>query len=66
MSYIITQAELEHMSIVQLKALYNDILADIARRNLSAQYCPMTLITLENILRVLRRQQARRVPTPRP
>ena len=60
MSYIITQAELEHMSIAQLKALYHGILADLAQRGLSAHQCPLTMITLENIRTVLRRKQAYR------
>lgn len=65
MSYIITQEELEHMSIVQLKALYNDILADLANRGLSALDCPLTMITLDNIRAVLRRKQACKPHMPR-
>lgn len=65
MSYIITQAELEHMNEIQLRAMCSSILADLARRNLSAQDCPMTRITLENILHVLRRKQAFKPPIPR-
>ena len=65
MSYIITQAELEHLNEMQLRAMYSSILADLARRNLSAQDCPMTRITLENIQRVLRRKLALRPPVPR-
>ena len=65
MSYIITQAELEHMSIMQLKALYNDILANLANRGLSALDCPLTMVTLENIRTALRRKQAYNPPTLR-
>ena len=65
MSYIITQAELEHLGEIELRAMYHGILADLARRDLSAQDCPMTRITLDNIQRVLRRKQALRPPAPR-
>ena len=58
MSYVITQAEIEHMTEQELRALYYSILADLPRRNLSAQDCPMTRISLGNIQAVLRRKQA--------
>lgn len=56
--FIITKEEIEHMSIVQLKALYHGILADLANSGLSALDCPLTMITLENIRAVLHRKQA--------
>jgi len=56
--FIITKEELEHMTEQQLRQLYTDILADLAKRGLSAQGCPLTMITLENIRAVLRRKQA--------
>lgn len=65
MSYIISQAELEHLGEMQLRAMCSSILADHAGRNLSAQDCHMTRITLENILYVLRRKQASKPPMPR-
>lgn len=65
MSYIITQAELEHMTEMQLRAMYHGILTDLAGRNLSAQDCPMTRITLENIQTVLRRKRAFKPSAPR-
>ncbi|MDI1226923.1 MAG: hypothetical protein PSY14_04480 [bacterium] len=65
MSYIITQAELEHLGEMQLRAMYSGILADLSGRNLSAQGCPMTRITLENIQTVLRRKRAFKPPSPR-
>jgi len=65
MSYIITQAELEHLGEMQLRAMYSSILADLAGRNLSAQDCPMARITLENIQTVLRRKRAFKPLAPR-
>lgn len=63
--FIITKEELEHMSIVQLKALYHGILTDLANRGLSALDCPLTMVTLENIRTLLRRKQACKPPAPR-
>lgn len=65
MSYIITQAELEHLNEMQLRAMYSGILADLAGRNLTAQDCPMTRITLENIQTVLRRKRTFKPSAPR-
>ena len=65
MSYIITQAELEHLGEMQLRAIYSGILADLAGRNLSAQDCPMSCITLENIQTVRRRKRAFKPLAPR-
>ncbi len=56
--FIISREELEHMTVAQLHALYANILADIAERGLSAQECPLTMITLANIQTVIRRKQA--------
>ena len=65
MSYIITQAELEHLNEMQLRAMYSGILADLARRNMAAADCPLTRITLDNIQRVLRRKQVLKPRGPR-
>lgn len=56
--FIITKEELEHMSEYQLRELYHGILTDLARRGISAQECPLTMVTLANIQSVLRRKQA--------
>ncbi len=56
MSYIITQAELEHLDAIELRALYHRIVTDISHRNLDD--FPLAKITLQNILRVLARKQA--------
>ncbi len=56
MSYIITQAELEHLNVTELRALYHRIVADLTGRNLEDY--PLAKITLQNILRVLARKQA--------
>jgi hypothetical protein len=56
--FIITKAELEHMSEYQLRELYHGILSDLARRGLSAKECPLTMVTLTNIQEVLCRKQA--------
>lgn len=63
--FIITKEELEHMTEFQLRQLYTDILTDLARCGLSAQDCPLTMITLENIRATLRRKQACKPPAPR-
>lgn len=55
--FIITKEELEHMSEFQLRELYHGILADLAKRGLSALDCQLTMVTLENIRAVLRRKQ---------
>lgn len=65
MSYIITQAELEHLNEMQLRAMCSSILADLATRGLSAFDCPLTMVTLDNIRAVLRRKQALKSPVPR-
>lgn len=65
MSYIITQAELEHLSEAELRAMYHGILADLASRNLNIDDCPLAKITLQNILRVLARKRALKYKPPR-
>jgi hypothetical protein len=56
MSYIITQAELEHLNEIELRALYHRIVTDLSNRNIDDS--PLIKITLQNILRVLARKQA--------
>lgn len=60
MGYLITQAELEHYSDIELRQKFNAILADLASRNMSAADCPLASLTLENIRRILQRRMARR------
>lgn len=64
--FIITKEELEHMTEFQLRQLYSNILADLSQRGLSAQDCPLTMITLENIRVVLHRKQACACKPPAP
>jgi hypothetical protein len=56
MGYLITQAELEHYSDIELRQKLNAILADLARRNMAAADCPLAMLTLRNIQEVLRRK----------
>ena len=63
MSYIITQAELEHFSAIELRALYHRIVTNLSKRNLNIEDCPLAKITLQNILRVLARKQALKYKT---
>ena len=65
MSYIITQAELEHLNEMQLRAMYSGILADLARRNMAAADCPLATMTLENIRRAIQRKRALKPRAPR-
>ena len=65
MAYLITQAELEHLSDMELRQKFNAILADLASRNLAAADCPLATATLENIRSVLQRRMARRPQGPR-
>lgn len=65
MSYIITQAELEHLTETELRSLYHRILSDLTIRNLTIDDCPLAKITLQNILRVLARKQALKYKPPR-
>jgi|GEM_PF-2704045 len=62
MSYIITQAELEHLTETELRSLYHRILADLTGCNLEDY--PLAKITLQNILRVLARKQALKYKSP--
>lgn len=62
---VISKEELEHMTEAQLRELYNGIIADCARRNISAMSCPLTMITLENIQAVLRRKRSLMPSAPR-
>lgn len=63
--FIITKEELENMSEFQLRELYRGILADLAKRDISALDCPLTMVTLENIRAILRRKQVYRPTAPR-
>jgi len=63
MSYIITQAELEHLNAIELRALYHRIVADLSNRNI--EDFPLAKITLQNILRVLARKQALKAKSSR-
>ncbi|HEX2752888.1 MAG TPA: hypothetical protein VHP34_07265 [Alphaproteobacteria bacterium] len=65
MSYIITQAELEHLNAIELRALYHRIVADLSNRNLNIEDFPLAKITLQNILRVLARKQALKAKSSR-
>lgn len=58
MSYIITQAELAHLTEIELRSLYHRILSGLSERNLTIDDCPLAKITLQNILRVIARKQA--------
>ena len=58
MSYIITQAELAHLTETELRGLYHRIVSDLTGRNISLDDCPLAKITVQNILRVLVRKQA--------
>ena len=42
--FIITKEEIEHMTEFQLRELYHGIITDLAKRGLSAQDCPLTMI----------------------
>ena len=59
MTTLITQQELEHLSEMELRAKFAQILGDLARRGKSAQECPLAMASLENIRRTLLRKQAR-------
>ncbi len=63
--FIISKEELEHLTEAQLRELYHGIIADCARRNISATDCPLTMITLENIQTALRRKRSLRPSAPR-
>lgn len=65
MSYIITQAELAHLTETELRVLYHRIVSDLTGRNLSLDDCPLAKITVQNILRVLARKQALQHKAPR-
>ena len=65
MSYIITQAELEHLTETELRSLYHRILTELASRNLTIDNCPLVKIPLQNILRVIARKQALKYKPPR-
>lgn len=56
MPYIITQAELEHLSDAELRHKFNAILSDLARRNMTAAQCPLATATLNNIRYILARR----------
>ena len=59
MTTLITQQELEHLSEMELRAKYSQILSDLARRGKSAQECPLATASLENIRRTLLRKRSR-------
>jgi hypothetical protein len=65
MSYIITQAELAHLTETELRNLYHRIVSDLTGRNLTIDDCPMAKITIQNILRVLARKQVLKYKPPR-
>lgn len=65
MSYIITQAELAHLTETELRGLYHRIVSDMTGRNLNLDDCPLAKITLQNIQRVLARKQALNHKAPR-
>lgn len=58
MTTLITQHELEHLSEEELRALFTRILDDLARRGLTAQECPLAMVSLENIRRALLRKRS--------
>jgi hypothetical protein len=57
MSYIISKAELEYRTEAELRAMYHNILTELAKKGLSIQDRPMTRITLENIQYVLAKKR---------
>ncbi|MDP2205352.1 MAG: hypothetical protein Q8K65_03510 [Alphaproteobacteria bacterium] len=65
MSYIITQAELAHLTETELRALYHRIVSDLTGCNLTIDDCPLVKITIQNILSVLARKQALKYKPPR-
>ncbi|MFN7112853.1 MAG: hypothetical protein ACK4PK_00660 [Alphaproteobacteria bacterium] len=65
MSYIITQAELEHLTETELRSLYHWVLTDLSGRNLTIDDCPLAKITIQNILCVLARKRALKYKPPR-
>ncbi len=65
MSYIITQAELEHLTETELRALYQQILVDAVRLDRNLNDCPLLKITLQNILIALVRKQSFKYKIPR-
>lgn len=65
MAYIITLAELEHLSEAELHHKFHAILNDLARRNLAATDCPLATVTLENIRRAMQRKKALKPRGPR-
>lgn len=65
MSYIITQAELVHLTETELRSLYHRIVSDLTGCNLTIDDCPLAKITIQNILRVLARKKALKHKAPR-
>lgn len=65
MSYIITEADLAHLTETELRALYHRIVSDLTGHNLNIDDYPLTKITVRNILRVLARKQALKHKAPR-
>ncbi len=65
MTYIITPQGLEHLSEAELHQKFSAILNDLAHRNLAAADCPLAMVTLENIRRVLQRKRALKPRGPR-
>lgn len=60
MPYIITQAELEHLTEEELRHKFNAILSDLASRGMTAADCPLAMVTLKNIRLAIKRKQASR------
>ncbi len=65
MAYIITLAELDHLSEAELHQKFHAILNDLARRNMAAADCPLATVTLENIRRAMQRKKALKPRGPR-
>lgn len=63
MSYLITQAELEHLSETELRRKYHAIISELAIFSLAD--CPLAKATLQNILQVLVRKQRLKPLAPR-
>ena len=57
MSYLITLAELEHLSEMELRSKYTWILSELARQQMALQECPLVLASIENIRTALRRRR---------
>ena len=63
MSQYITPSELEHLNEAELRAKFNQILADLHRAQRTLDECPLIRASLENIQTALhrRRQQGPKI-----